>query len=520
MTNSHQEKAPLFEAMLDHWNRVRGNYHVPGHKQGRAFDSEGIAWFRSLLELDFTEVGELDDLHDPQSVIMEAQQLAAELFRADQTLFLVGGSTAGNLAVILHLCAPGDRIFIQRNCHQSVLHGCLLAHARPVLLPVEWDQDGRERPLSPETVKQALRQYPDVKAVLITSPSYYGWVQPVREIADVCHANGIPLIVDEAHGAHFGFHSSLPLSAMDLGADVAIQSTHKMLTSMTMSSMLHVRGTRVNTEEIARWLRVVESSSPSYPLMASLDLARRMLWKCGKSELERVLKLVQQFRERIQLFGHLREITFQCVQDPLKVNLQADHLSGYSLAKLLEEKGHYPELADHEKVLLVFSMGTTEEEMHRLVEVLDHLDRLWGDDGKRLTDRSEELKRDSQCLNSVDQEKQAMSPSTMKDGINIPGKMIDSLQGGQGIWEIKELPMDCMAAWRSGKKKHIPLDQASGRLSAQLVIPYPPGIPILFPGEKWTEERVQQVKNILEQGGKVRGVSLSDRLGGFLVDVL
>lgn len=501
----YQEKAPLFEAMLAHRNQARGNFHVPGHKQGNAFDSEGKIWFQPLLELDLTEVGDLDDLHDPHGVIASAQQLAAECFRADHTLFLVGGTTAGNLAVILTLCAPGDQILIQRSCHQSVIHGCLLAGAQPILMPVEWDQNGRELPLRIEAVEQVLQQYSNAKAVMITSPTYHGWVQPVKELVNLCQRYGIPIIVDEAHGAHFGFHPSLPLSAMDLGVDVAIQSTHKMLTSMTMSSMLHVRGSRIQVEKISRWLRVIESSSPSYPLMASLDLARRYIWKCGFKELDRVLHLLQELRNQIRSFRHFQEIIYPSRQDPFKLNLQARGLSGFTLAKLFEEQGYYCEWADHEKVLFVFSMGTTKEEIHRLIEVMNQLDR--------------------QFENHVDEEKefhhrrgsQQHCYEVMK---KVERGFVQSDTGSVGrTWESSVLSMESLSAWRLGSKMRIPLNEACGFLSAQLVVPYPPGIPLLFPGEAWTEEKVREVQSALNQGWRVRGVT-SQSSGEFLVDVL
>lgn len=480
----NQESAPLFEALLAHRKRVKGNYHVPGHKQGKAFDPDGKTWFQPLLGLDLTEIGELDDLHDPQGVIAIAQQLAAQCFRADQTLFLVGGTTAGNLAVILALCKPGDSILIQRSCHQSVLHGCLLAGAQPILMQVDWDQNGRELPLRVEVVEQALKQYPNVKAVMITSPSYSGWVQPVKELAKLCHAYGIPLIVDEAHGAHLGFHPELPPSAMDLGADVAIQSTHKMLTSMTMSSMLHVRGKRIQVEDIARWLRVIESSSPSYPLMASLDLARRYIWQYGYQEINRVLGLLKQLREKLNSYHHIQEIIYFSERDPFKLSLQVAGLSGFALAKELERRGFYPEYADHEKVLFVFSIGTTEEEIHRLIEVMDQLD------GELEKYKSKEVSH----LKTMD------------------------LKLVRKNWKTSVLPLRSLTAWRLGKNTRIPLNEACGFLSAQLIVPYPPGIPLLFPGEEWTEDKVKEIQYILKQGGRVRGVFLDS--GEYKVDVL
>ncbi|SEN64750.1 aminotransferase class I/II-fold pyridoxal phosphate-dependent enzyme [Lihuaxuella thermophila] len=460
-----QNRAPLFEALISHDQKSKGNFHVPGHKQGRAFDENGNRWFHPILRLDLTEVGELDDLHDPHGVIEQAQQLAARAFQAEHTLFLVGGTTAGNLATILHLCQPGDPIIVHRNCHQSVFHACILAGAVPVYLKTSVDgTNGLEMPVDPEEVRTLLSQNPKAKAVVITSPSYFGMVQPVRSIAGVCHEFDVPLVVDEAHGAHFGFHPGFPLSAMQCGADVAIQSTHKMLTSMTMSSMLHVQGKRVEVTEIARWLRMIESSSPSYPLMASLDLARRYVVQHGYDEFDKLLVHLNHFRGNIDSFRHLHEVVFPGGQDPLKLSLRAGSgITGYQLAGWLEERGCYTELADHDKVLFVFSLGTTEAELRRVADLLAELDE------------------------SV--------PDLQGDGkISMP-PLPESVSPVESLGEIKK-----------GPREQIPLAQAVGRISTEMIVPYPPGIPLILPGEPFTPEVVDYLMSVIRQGGNVRGI--------------
>lgn len=463
-----QMKAPLFDALIRHINRSTGNFHVPGHKQGQAFDDAGKKWFASVLQLDLTEVGELDDLHHPQGAILEAQQLASAAFRAEHTLFLVGGTTAGILATILHLCRPGEEIIIQRNCHQSVFHGCMMAGAKQRYLPCEFDQNGMEIPISPDTVQQMIRQYPQAKGVVITSPSYFGVVQNVREIAEICHAHQIPLVVDEAHGAHFGFHPRLPRSAIDQGADVSIQSTHKLLTSMTMSSMLHAQGERVNIADIMRWLRMIESSSPSYPLMASLDLARRWIATKGKEELERLLIALDHFRGNIKNGSFIHEVSVLSPHDPLKLTLVADPgVSGYAMADWLNKQGIYAELADHRKVLFVFSPGTTESELSRLEQVLRRLDR-------------------------------EISHFPKEPSFNLPSFSIHT----QAKVEFDEL--------RRRKRRWIPLASAAGEIVTEMITPYPPGIPLVLPGEELREEVLHFLCDVIRRGGNVRGIRSSD----------
>ncbi|MBA4495844.1 aminotransferase class I/II-fold pyridoxal phosphate-dependent enzyme [Paenactinomyces guangxiensis] len=460
-----QARAPLFEALLRHHRKSRGNFHVPGHKQRSVFDLEGNSWFQTVLQLDLTEVGELDDLHDPRGVIVEAQRLAAEAFQAEQTLFLVGGTTAGNLAAILHLCRPGDTIIVQRSCHQSVFHGCFLAGAKPVYLTACVDkQTGLELPVDPVEIQMLLKQYPTAKAVVITSPSYFGIVQPLSFIAEICHHYGVPLVVDEAHGAHFGFHPELPPSAMQCHADVAIQSTHKMLTSMTMSSMLHVKGNRVNVDEIKHWLRMIESSSPSYPLMASLDLSRRYVVQLGLSQFDKILSALKYFRGNIDSFRHVFEVYSPGIQDPLKMCLRAtDGITGYQIAEWLEQRGYYTELADHEKVLFVFSLAASESEFEGLYEVLSELDR-------------------------------AIPEMKPHETVVFP----DFPAAGQAERSYDEI--------KRGLRSFIPLEEAVGQISTEMIVPYPPGIPLVLPGEPFSREMVEYLMAVIRLNGKVRGV--------------
>ncbi|WP_124726292.1 aminotransferase class I/II-fold pyridoxal phosphate-dependent enzyme [Staphylospora marina] len=471
----NQEQAPLFEALLAHVERVRGNFHVPGHKQGKVFDARAFSYFGSLLPLDLTEVGNLDDLHDPRGVIADAERLAAECFRADRTFFLVGGSTAGNLAAILHVCRPGDVLIVQRSSHQSVIHGLMLAGAKPVWIRGDWDERGLERPLDPRKLEDLLRRHPEAKGVFVTSPSYFGMVQPVDELAAVCHRHGIPLMVDEAHGAHFGFHPRLPESAMDSGADVAIQSTHKMLPAMTMASMMHVRGPLVDPEGLARCLRMIQSSSPSYPLMASLDLARREMALHGKDRSHRLLERLDHFRGNIQALRQVEEVRFPGPQDPLKCAVRARNgIPGFRMAELLEERGIFAELADHEKVLFAFSTGTDDASLQILERELRRLDVL----------------------------------------------LANQPVGSRRVPSLPELPEQAdvsMEALRTGSRRRVPLREAVGTVSAEMIVPYPPGIPVVLPGERFSDATVRYLTELLRAGGKIRGIRTDS---GISVDVL
>ncbi|MEC0207287.1 aminotransferase class I/II-fold pyridoxal phosphate-dependent enzyme, partial [Paenibacillus lautus] len=297
---THRGRAPLAEALMGYRERGASSFHVPGHKNGRAYAGEGNAteMLREAMRIDVTEITGTDDLFHPEGVIQEAQELAADCFGAEESFFLVGGSTAGNLALILTVCRePGDILLVQRNVHKSVLNGLMLAGAQAVFLQPEMDkQSGLAVAPSEATLTAALEAYPEAKGAIITMPNYYGMGSDLRPLAKACHERGIPLLVDEAHGAHYGQHPQLPMNALSCGADGVVQSTHKMLAAMTMGAMLHVQGGLLDRSLLRQRLAMVQSSSPSYPLMASLDLARRLLHKQGAGAFTAGLAAVEAFR--------------------------------------------------------------------------------------------------------------------------------------------------------------------------------------------------------------------------------
>lgn len=291
--NDRSHHAPLYEALLAYRESGNRSYHVPGHKNGQAYrrmptktEGEGVrvedaipsgaavssefvgrktvkgemdhrslrssgtpdTAFMDMMRMDVTEITGTDDLHQPEGVILEAQQLAADCYGAEESFFLVGGSTVGNLSLLLTICnEPGSVVLVQRNVHKSVIHGLMLAGAKAVFLEPWVDAASGLAVLpSVETVQAAVQAYPEAKGVLVTSPNYYGMGSDLTPLAEVCHAAGMPLLVDEAHGAHYGQHPQLPKSAPSCGADGVVQSTHKMLSAFTMGAMLHVRGPRIN----------------------------------------------------------------------------------------------------------------------------------------------------------------------------------------------------------------------------------------------------------------------------------
>lgn len=459
-----QDRIPLVQAINDYKQENTARFHVPGHK-GKEMDN----FLSPLYPFDVTEIPGLDDLHHPEEAILEAQRLAAELFGAEETFFLVGGSTSGNLAMIFAACRPGDEILVQRNVHKSVIHGFILAGAIPIYLAPSIDPVTSLPVGVPlQQVKSKLQQYPRAKAVLLSNPNYYGMSMELLPYAQLCREAGIPLLVDEAHGAHFGFVEGFPSSAMQAGAAAAVQSTHKMLPSLTMSSMLHVQGELLDRARLRQALTMVQSSSPSYPLLASLDFARGYMAHEGRKDLEQVLVLARSFRKQA---AHLHIPWLKVIQkssaydflDPLKITLRTDSTAfhGFILKEYLERKGIFPEMADQHHVLLVLSPLTEQEELDRVVAALSKLNRFM------------EIR--------ADQIRAIPSELFIKEQVFSPGEVFNR------------------------ESETIPFEESAGRVFAEMLIPYPPGVPLICHGERMDQETIDYIIQLQAKGCHFQG---------------
>lgn len=468
---------PLLDALMRHSRLHHTGLHVPGHKSGRGL-LPAAAIFRELLSIDLTEITGLDDLHHPEGAIREAQQLAAACFGADETFFLVNGSTVGNLAAILSLCEPGDMLIVQRNVHKSVIHGLMLAGAKAVFLSPRSDSaSGLPSGVEPEQVELALQRYPEAKGVLITNPNYYGMGVDVRKLAQLTHAYGKPLLVDEAHGAHYGFHPDLPESALTCGADLVVQSTHKMLTAMTMGAMLHIRGGLIDRERVGTYLAMLQSSSPSYPIMASLDASRCLLQTEGEHWLDRGMKAVERVETQLGQWPWFRVIPRKPTaayetKDPFKVAISdaTALLSGFQLRDQLERLGVMTEMADPRHVLLVFSLASETKDADRLANALGHIASELGLAGRRLSDSAVK----------------ATEISHWQSAVSAPVPFQMNL---------------------STATEQVALSEAVGAVAGEMVIPYPPGIPVLYPGETITERIVQDLQAMASKGARFQGAA-------------
>ncbi|WP_235857690.1 aminotransferase class I/II-fold pyridoxal phosphate-dependent enzyme [Paenibacillus albiflavus] len=481
-----RDRAPLFAKLTEHHRSKALSFHVPGHKFGRGLkqEEEVYTYYHHIMSIDGTEIAGFDDLHHPEGVIQEAQELAAECFGAEQTWFLVGGSTAGNLAMIQALCDRDDILIVQRNVHKSVIHGLMLAGARAVFISPKVDQEsGIAAGVRPQDVEEALKKYPDAKGVLLTNPNYYGMGIDLERIAAIAHQYDKPLLVDEAHGAHYGFHVRLPQSALACGADLVVQSTHKMLSAMTMSAMLHVQGNRIDRGAVHKYLAMLQSSSPSYPLMASLDLARYELDTDGHRLIEQGLAVVEHFHSLMEHLPEYRILIHQEQQsaytslDPFKVTIMdsTGTLSGPRLAHELEVRGCYPELSDAKHVLLLFTLHSTRGDAERVYEMLIEISNYY-----------QLAKQETSSAISNINELPPFLP--LSDPISLDTRL------------YRQVSQTQMPLVRS-----LAIMDAIGECSAEMVIPYPPGIPILYPGEQITAYTADLMMKLIANGIKFQG---------------
>ncbi|MEE1133003.1 MAG: aminotransferase class I/II-fold pyridoxal phosphate-dependent enzyme, partial [Caryophanon sp.] len=348
-----KQQRPLVEALQRFVRNEPHSLHVPGHKNGifSTLPNE----LKAAMQYDVTELTGLDDFHHPEGAIKEAETLLAKVYKADRSFFLVNGSTVGNLAMIYATCEAGDTILVQRNAHKSIFHALELVGVNPVYLAPEWHETSLTAGhVSTETIKEAIKRYPHAKAVVLTYPTYYGVAtEQLTEQIIYCHEAGIPVLVDEARGAHLIASHYLPSSALMLGADVVVQSAHKTLPAMTMASFMHVKSSLVDVEKVNHYLRMLQSSSPSYLLLASLDDARAYIADYTEIDFAAFMDKRAHFIESVRAIDGLEIVE---VDDSLKLLLRAPGYTGFQLKDVLEAHHVYSELADREQVLFILPL--------------------------------------------------------------------------------------------------------------------------------------------------------------------
>lgn len=458
-----KKERPIVEALKRFVDQQPKSFHVPGHKHG-VFSGLPEEIQRALI-FDLTELTGLDDYHHPEDVILQAERLLAETYGADRSFFLVNGSTVGNLAMIYATCKKNDKVIVQRNAHKSIFHALQLVGAKPIYVSPEWDDYTLTAThVSLPTLSETLQIHKDVKAVILTYPTYYGVVsKELKEQIELCHQFNIPVLVDEAHGAHLVASEKFPTSALDFGADIVVQSAHKTLPAMTMASFLHIKSNLINSEQINRYLRMLQSSSPSYLLLASLDDARYHVQTYKESDTVYLLDKKKQWIEALRSLHPLQVIE---MDDPLKIMLRVQGYTGFQLKDALERNGVYPELADAHQVLLILPLlknGQVFPFAETRILIKEALEELRKENGEGLK----------------------FTPTKEPSNISIPKYSFDEL-----------LEME---------KEWIPYMRAIGKISANMLIPYPPGIPLFVPGEKITVSKLSQLEELLAVGASFQG---------------
>ncbi|MHB1127635.1 MAG: aminotransferase class I/II-fold pyridoxal phosphate-dependent enzyme [Bacillota bacterium] len=451
---------PILEALHRYVEMETVRFHMPGHKGGLGSPQSMISLFGSnVFALDVTNVPGMDDLHQANGIIRSAQDMAAQLYGADATYFLVNGTSCGLHALVLTVCNPGEKILVPRNIHRSILGGIILAHGIPVFFQPEYDKNlGVPLGVSVDNLREELNRHPEVKAAIVVSPTYHGITSDIAAIAELVHAYDIPLLVDEAHGPHLGFHKGYPASALQGGADACVQGTHKILSAFTQASMLHVKGSRVDQDRLQKMLRLLQSTSTSYLLLASLDAARAQMAAHGRERLQEALEMADRLRQSINNIPGLscfgKEIIGQkSVKDldrtKLTISLEGLKITGLWAENQLRDNYRIQvEMSDFFNLLLIITFGNKQEHVDYFLESLNKLMRT----AKKMSDLDWDLLK-------------AVNPI-----LPIP--------------EMAFTPTEALLA----PSKPVSLEESVGCVSAEIITCYPPGIPVLCPGERIDED--------------------------------
>ena len=441
-------------------------FHMPGHKRNNRIMGINLPY-----EIDITEIEGFDDLHHADGILKEAQERAAEVFGADETHFLVNGSTVGILSAILGTTEKKDKVLIARHCHKSVFHAVYMNELIPEYVYPDYDPTGQmNAEIRAEDVREALEKDKDIHVVILVSPNYDGVVSDIKTIAEIVHEHDAILIVDEAHGAHFGFHPYFPERANSLGADVVINSLHKTLPSLTQTALLHLNGDRVNKEKIRRYLGILQTSSPSYIFMASLDACVDLIEREGDRLFEDYASQLKEIREDLKGLKHLRLLETEHF-DPSKLVISVadtDMKSMELYKKLLCDYHLQMEMVAGTYVLAMTSLADTKEGYDRLKKALLEIDAQAGE-GRA---RGRELPR--------------------MERVMTPGEAVAAKEAGE--WE------------------EIPWTEAEGKTSLEFAYLYPPGSPVIVPGETVSKEAIELLTYYEEQDFQIEGLCAKGKI--------
>lgn len=460
--NVMTEETPIINAILHHVAKERVSLHVPGHHHGRVLPQSLDAWVGQASKLDVTELEGLDNLHGANGCILESQQLTAAYYGARDTFYSVNGSTSCVMAAVAACVeATGKRtVIVLGPCHVSLWRALVHADAIPRFVSGKWSKADRLfNPVPAKDLEPILAAADDVACVFVTSPSYQGRIADVRQLTDVAHSQGVPLVVDEAHGAHFSLHPSFPQHSVACGADIVVQSPHKTLPCLTQAAWVHVQGSLIRSETLKRHLLFLQSTSPSYILMAAIDAAQAWLRSSGRDAAERLMGYLAEYID-------LPKPDF----DPARIWIPMHNCAmSESFDVCMKSQGIFLEYADTLGTLAIFGLGQPQNEIRRFFETW----RTWESTERAVFEDDE----------------------------------FDDLL--LGVDEIRSDVSMCMSPREVfyAKKTKVKLAFSEERIAATPIVPYPPGVPCVWPGEKISAEQVELLQMGLKRGEKILGLT-------------
>lgn len=455
----HQE-LPLLTTLKDYSQQDIAAFDVPGHKRGHGVEVLNQYFGHDLMKMDVNSLPLLDNVSNAKGVIKEAQSLLADAYHADAAFFMTNGTTSAIHCMLMSVLGPNDKVLLPRNIHKSALNGLILCGAKPVYVETEMlAMEGIACNVKPSMIKEMLEQDSEIKAVFLLNPTYYGFVTDLSEIIRICHDRDVLVLVDEAHGAHFPFHPKLPYSGIELGADVSCVSIHKTGGALTQASALLVNTERVDVQKVQQVINMLQSTSCSYLLMSSLDGARQNLVLNGYDQLSKAIHLSEYARHRINQIPGLYTIEPKGVYakyydvTKLGINVRGLGLTGFEVYDMMwKDYNIQLEMPDFNNVLAIISLGDQLRNINRLIEAFRDIASRYHKNSKV----------DSTPFKATTHPKVELSPR-------------------EAYFSEKEL---------------VPLEEAKGRLAGESILAYPPGVPIVAPGERITAEVIVALKQL------------------------
>lgn len=473
----NQEEQPIVQALHQYIEDGALAFHTPGHKQGLGASEDLRQLITPLgLRMEVSLMDELEDIHSSFGCVYDAQKLMAELYGSKSAFFFINGTSGAIHAMLMAALQPGDSIILPRNAHRSVLGGLTLVGAKPIFIQPAIDEFWgiATNPTVAETAR-IITEHPEAKAILLTYPNYYGIASDIVEIIKLAHKHNLIVLVDEAHGPHFAFSANLPISAIAAGADVVAQSTHKILGSLTQTSVLHLQGERVSQEHLATICSLLQSTSPNYLLMASLDTARHQMATQGQKLIQQAIELAHNLRANLNALPGIKcfsssnlngQDKFALDHTKIMVSVRGLNRSAYEVNAILRHKFKIQaELVDCYNILLIISYADTTEQINRLLHAFTEISAL---------------------LYPGPQQNYQVNYQTV---LPIP--------------PMKYIPRQALYAPATTVK----FADSIGKVSAEMITLYPPGIPLIYPGEIITEELYNSLLEAQALGANIKGPS-------------